>query len=107
MFRAENGTPEIDLVFGNYGINCTNVCIYRIDYVKLQRVPKFADIIIFTSSSTVRGLAENTTALRESLAVCIGRQTADEALREGFTRIKIAERADVESIVEATVKARS
>lgn len=107
MFRAENGTPEIDLVFGNYGINCTNVCIYRIDYVKLRRVPKFADIIIFTSSSTVRGLAENTTALRESLAVCIGRQTADEALKAGFTRVKIAERADVESIVEATVKARS
>lgn len=101
MLRAENGTPEIELVFRNYGINYTNVCIYRIDYVKLFCVPKFADIIIFTSSSTVRGLAENTSSLREALAVCIGKQTADEAVKAGFTRIKIAERADVESIVRA------
>lgn len=101
MFRAENGTPEIESVFRNYGTDSEQICIYRIDYVKLFRVPKFADIIIFTSSSTVRGLAENTSALRESTAVCIGKQTADEALRAGFTRIRIAERADVESIVRA------
>ncbi|MBR4196683.1 MAG: uroporphyrinogen-III C-methyltransferase [Synergistaceae bacterium] len=101
MFRAENGTPEIDTVFRNYGINAANVCIYRIDYVKLSRIPKFADIIIFTSSSTVRGFAASTDTLRESLAVCIGTQTADAAMSAGFERVRIAERATVEAIAEA------
>lgn len=101
MFRAENGTPEISRTFRNYGIEAEQICIYRTDYVKLARVPKFADIIIFTSSSTVRGFAENTDTLRDSLAVCIGKQTADQARREGFTRIRIAERASVEAIAGA------
>ena len=101
MFRAENGTPEISGIFGKYGIKNFQICIYRIDYVKLTHVPKFADMIVFTSSSTVRGLAENTDSLRDSLAVCIGRQTADEARREGFERIRIANQASVEAIAEA------
>ena len=101
MMRAVEGTKDINETFRKYGISYEEICIYRTDYVELKYVPKFADIIIFTSSSTVRGLAENTSALRESTAVCIGKQTADEALRAGFTRIRIAERADVESIVRA------
>ena len=104
MFRAENGTPEIDEVFMKYGIDFTNICIYRIDYVKLSHVPKFADIIIFTSSSTVKGLAANTDRLRESSAVCIGIQTADEAMKAGFSRVRIAERADIDSLVEACLR---
>ena len=101
MFRAENGTPEIEAVFRNYGINAEQICIYRTDYVKLSRIPSFADIIIFTSSSTVKGFAANTDTLRGALAVCIGRQTADEALKAGFSRIRIAEQADIDSLVKA------
>lgn len=101
MFRAENGTPEIDTVFTKHGIDFTNICIYRIDYVKLSHVPEFADIIIFTSSSTVKGFAVNTSTLREALAVCIGHQTADEAMKAGFERVRIAEQADIASLVKA------
>lgn len=101
MFRAENGTPEIDTVFRNYGINAEQICIYRTDYVKLSHVPNFADIIIFTSSSTVRGLTANTDTLRDSLAVCIGVQTADTAMKAGFSRVRIAEQATMEAIVKA------
>ena len=103
MLRAENGTPEIDAVFRKYGINAEQICIYRTDYVKLSHVPKFADIIIFTSSSTVRGFAASTDELRESWAVCIGYRTAYEALKAGFYRISIAERADVDSLAEACI----
>ena len=101
MLRAENGTPEIQSVFTKYGIFAEQICIYRTDYVKLSHVPSFTDMIIFTSSSTVRGFAESVTGMRGALAVCIGRQTADEAVREGFTRIRIAEQATIEAIVEA------
>lgn len=101
MFRAENGTPEINEIFRKYGTDAEQVCIYRIDYVQLTHVPDFTDIIIFTSSSTVKGFAMSTSSLRESLAVCIGRQTAEEAEKEGFTRVRIAERATIDSIIEA------
>ena len=101
MFRAENGTPEIEATFMKYGIFAEQICIYRTDYVKLSHVPSFADTIIFTSSSTVRGFAENITDMREVLAVCIGKQTAGEAMRAGFTKIRIAEQATVEAIVRA------
>lgn len=103
MFRAEKGTPEIDNIFMKYGIYPTNICIYRTDCVKLRHVPKEADIIIFTSSSTVRGFlaADNTGLFRGALAVCIGKQTADEAVRAGFSRVRIAEQATIEAIVRA------
>ncbi|MBR0257474.1 MAG: uroporphyrinogen-III synthase, partial [Synergistaceae bacterium] len=101
MFRAQNGTPEIESVFRKYGTDTKQVCIYRIDYVKLLYVPNFTDIIIFTSSSTVRGFTMSVSGLRDALAVCIGKQTAEEAVNAGFSRVRIAGRADVESLAEA------
>ena len=101
MFRAQNGTPEINEVFRKYGTDAEQICIYRTDYVKLSHVPNFTDIIIFTSSSTVKGFAMSVSGLRDSLAVCIGSQTAEEAVNVGFSRVRIAERADIESLVKA------
>ena len=103
MFRSENGTPEINSVFMKYGIEAENICIYRTDYVKLCKVPELADIIIFTSSSTVKGFCANTEALREATALCIGKQTAEEAMKSGFTRIKVAEQAVMKALFEACI----
>ena len=103
MFRALNGTQDIEQTFRNYGIDAKQVCIYRTDYVKLVHVPKFTDIIIFTSASTVRGFCQSVDALRESKAVCIGTQTAREAVRQGFSDVVIAEQATESAIVEAVL----
>lgn len=103
MFRALNGTESINETFRKYGISYEEICIYRTDYVELKHVPEFADIIIFTSASTVRGFAHNISGMRDVGLVCIGKQTADEARREGFKRIKIAERASVKSLFEAVM----
>ena len=103
MFRSENGTPEINSVFMKYGIEAENICIYRTDYVKLYKVPELADIIIFTSSSTVKGFCANTETLREAIALCIGKQTAEEAMKSGFTRIKVAEQAVMKALFEACI----
>lgn len=102
MFRAQGETDEVGAAFRNYGIDGEHVCIYRIDSVKLVHIPKFIDTIIFTSASTVRGFCESTT-MREFSAVCIGKQTADEALRLGFTDIVIAEHAETDSLVKAVL----
>ena len=103
MFRALNGTQDIEQTFRNYGIDAEQVCIYRTDYVKLVHVPKFTDIIIFTSASTVRGFCQSVSTLRESKAVCIGTQTAREAVRQGFSDVVIAEQATESAIVEAVL----
>ncbi len=103
MFRAENGSEDISRILNNYGIRNKQVCIYRTDYVKLLHVPKYTDIIIFTSASTVKGFCQTVDNMREVKAVCIGRQTADEAVRQGFSDVVIAEQADIDSLVKAVL----
>ena len=103
MFRALNGSPEIEKILNHHKIRNKQVYIYRTDYVKLFHVPNFSDIIIFTSASTVKGLCSNTDKLRDSLAVCIGNQTAEEAMKSGFKKIKIAEQASIDSILDEII----
>ena len=103
MFRAENGSEDISRILNHYGIRNKQVCIYRTDYVKLLHVPKYTDIIIFTSASTVKGFCQTVDNMREVKAVCIGRQTADEAVRQGFSDVVIAEQADIDSLVKAVL----
>ena len=98
MFRAFNGTPEISKIFSEEKIDFTEIYLYKTEYVKISHVPEDADIIIFTSASTVRGFAENIKNMRDVQTVCIGRQTAEEAKNFGFTKIKTAECATIESI---------
>lgn len=105
MFRALEGSPEIAEVFDTHEINYHEICIYRIDPVKLAHVPDFIDIIIFTSASTVRGFcgSVNISDFRDVHAVCIGKQTADEALNSGFVNVTIAECATPDAIFEAVM----
>lgn len=103
MLRSLNGAADIAEIFTRNAIDYTEICIYRTDYVKLDHVPEYADIIIFTSSSTVRGLCENVNNMREVHAVCIGKQTAQQAARLGFVNIRIAEQATVEEIYKAVI----
>lgn len=103
MFRALNGTPYISEILSKNDINFNEICIYSIDYVELKHVPENADIIIFTSASTVRGFAENIKTMRSSKAVCIGRQTAREAKKAGFENIIISEQASIEKLFESVI----
>ncbi|MBQ7219645.1 MAG: uroporphyrinogen-III C-methyltransferase [Synergistaceae bacterium] len=103
MFRALDGSQDISQTFRNYGIESVQVYIYRIDYVKLVHVPNYTDIIIFTSSSTVRGFCQSVNTMRDVKAVCIGSQTAREAVRQGFSDVVIAEQADIDSLVKAVL----
>ena len=101
MFRAREGSQEAAKIFMNYGIDFKEVCIYRTDYVKLVHVPNSIDTIIFTSASTVRGFCYSASGMRNVKAVCIGRQTAEEAVGHGFTDVVIAEQATLDAVVRA------
>ena len=99
LFRAKDAHE----IFTKHEISITQLYIYETDYIKLRQVPKFIDMIIFTSASTVRGFITGVDDMREVKAVCIGKQTADEAKRLGFVDIVVAERATVEAIFEAVL----
>ena len=98
MLRAANG-PEISK-------NFDEICIYKTDFVKLTHVPESIDIIIFTSASTVRGFVASVDGMKETRVVCIGRQTADEAKRNGFINITVAKRATMEEIFNSVLAGR-
>ena len=103
MFRALEGTPEINEVFNANEINYHEICIYKIDSVKLNHVPDSIDIKIFTSASTDRSFCSSVSTLREVHAVCIGSQTADEALKSGFVNITVAESATQDAIFDSVM----
>ena len=96
LLRALNGTKTKH--------NFDEIYIYETKYVKLKHIPEFSDIIIFTSSSTVKGFVENTKDFRNTKVVCIGRQTAEEARDAGFVDIKISEKATEDSIFNAILE---
>ena len=99
LFRVKDSHE----ILTSHEISITQLYIYEIDYIKLRQVPKFIDMIIFTSASTVRGFVAGVDSMREVKVVCIGKQTADEARRLGFVNIVVAERATVEAIFEAVL----
>ncbi len=62
-------------------------------------------MVVFTSSSTVRGFAQATKGMDYSFvrAVCIGRQT-EAAAKELAMKTMTAKEATIDSMVEACVK---
>ena len=73
------------------------ICIYETKSIKLIHIPEYLDLIVFTSTSTVRGLAQSTDVRK-------GRQTAEEAKRNGFFDIIIADQATENSIFDTVVE---
>lgn len=80
--------------------NFDEIHIYKTEFVKLTHVPNDLDFIIFTSASTVKGFVASGYDMRDVNVICIGRPTAEEAERFGFTNIKISKTATVEDIVK-------
>ena len=59
-----------------------------------------ADAALFTSASTVRGFAAAFGGPVVKTACCIGRQTAEEAAKQGFEEIRTADKATLDSLIK-------
>lgn len=66
---------------------------------------KQGDMAVFTSGSSVRGFAERADRTEGVPAFCIGQQTGAEAEKYGMD-VKIAQKATIDSLVEAVIQAR-
>ena len=107
LFRAESGSPELTEVLRARGVPFRETALYRTRYVRGAPPPDF-DMALFTSASTVRGLAAcvpDGWDRSRVQAVCIGEQTARAAAGAGFANVTTASSATLEALVEAAVRA--
>lgn len=107
--RAAIGNPELVEELGKGpGFDITDLPTYDTEYARSRTVDVAAlldageiDFCVFTSASTVRGFAAGVpdADFTQVDAVCIGRQTAEAAKQYGM-RVRVAERATLEALVQ-------
>lgn len=106
--RAAKGNEKLVPILEQAGAVVEDVPLYRTIYrecksisIKEEIETGRADIVVFTSSSTVEGFAAVTEGIcyTEVKAACIGRQTADTAQKYGM-KCYTAKKATLDSLVE-------
>ena len=109
MLRAETGSRELNNILDLNNINYDELAVYKTKYLtpELDLLNLDLDMAVFTSASTVKAFkaACKDLDLNNIKAVCIGKQTASEAERAGFTKIFTANKADLNSLVQAACDA--
>ncbi|MBQ8692745.1 MAG: uroporphyrinogen-III C-methyltransferase [Synergistaceae bacterium] len=108
MLRAKSGSRELNEILELNNINYEELAVYETKYLKCS-VPDDLDMAVFTSASTVKAFIESCGdgfKLDNIKAICIGLQTAREALFADFTKIYTAARADLNALVQAACEAR-
>ncbi|MEG2323143.1 MAG: uroporphyrinogen-III C-methyltransferase [Anaerovoracaceae bacterium] len=106
--RAKIGTDEVILPLKAVGINYDDIPVYDTvnpDENPLVRYDETVDYMAFTSGSTVTGFATlNPNVDYGNIeAICIGRQTANEAEKLGM-RTTVAEEATIDSMIKALLE---
>lgn len=107
LLRAKIGSKELTDAFVNSGIKHLDYPVYETNYISHEVIDnlKDYDYVTFTSKSCVDGFIK--TQGREDFngvnALCIGRQTGDEARKFGFNVI-ISKEATISSMVEEVIE---
>ncbi len=102
--RARIGSEEVLKPLAEAGLPFEDLPIYDtidVPYNGLNYYDESIDYVAFTSASTVRGFVRMTDGVdfSEVKAVCIGAQTAQEALKYGMKTL-VAKKATINSMVE-------
>ena len=107
LLRAESGAAGLAEGLAERGVPFREHALYRTRCVAAELPTLDFDMAVFTSASTVRGLAgclpEDWSRSRIK-AVCIGETTARSAVEAGFTDVTTASSATLEGLLEAAVR---
>lgn len=114
IFRAMEGSKDINDVFDKENITYKDIAVYRTIYEENSHITdkmyetfenNEIDYVMFTSASTVKGFvnALPNVHFTKINAVCIGAQTAKEASKYGMN-ILISDKAEIDSMVELVFK---
>jgi uroporphyrinogen III methyltransferase/synthase len=111
--RASIGSKElIEEISKKEGVAIDDLPVYDTVYecpevpdIKMEFEDHPQTVAVFTSASTVRGFAKAVEGLdlTNVTALCIGRQTADQAQKFGMD-IKIAEKATIGALIDLVIK---
>ena len=105
LLRADIASKDVTDVFDSEGITYLDYTVYNTYQVKNPPLDLGKDpIVTFTSKSCVRGFIDSQEEKRFDgvRALCIGKQTSEEALKYGFS-ITISDKATIESMIEKAV----
>lgn len=114
IVRAASGSEDLIPPLEEAGLFVKDVPLYHTQYEMHEQIrDKIAriledgevDAVTFTSASTVRGFVQSMalTDYSKIQAVCIGRQTADEAGKYGM-QVCVSKQASIDSMVELILK---
>lgn len=111
VFRAKEGSLDLNEVFEENNVKYEDIPVYETVY-NTQRCEFSHEVIknndfdfaAFTSASTVRGFVNATNGIDYSkiTAICIGKQTQEEALIYGMNTI-VSESATIDSIIKTMI----
>lgn len=116
---AEQHTEDLPLILGQRGARVTVVPIYRTERIPIGRegieqLRRGADIVLFTSGSTVAGFIEGVRSeadeellgrlFRRAKIACIGPSTASAVAEAGYAADVIATDHTVEGLVAAVLQ---
>ncbi len=102
LLRAKDATDSITQILSENNINFTDFAVYSTEKLACEKLDLNAvDIITFTSKSCVYGFIENHKGcdFSKTIAVCIGKQTAQLAKELGFITY-VSDKATTDSMVE-------
>ena len=110
IFRAMEGSVDINKVFDKENITYKDIAVYRTIYEKNSHITdkmyetfqnNEIDYVMFTSGSTVKGFVNALPKVDFTRinAVCIGAQTAKEASKYGMN-ITISDKAEIDSMID-------
>ena len=108
LFRAEDGAKELAAILRERGFSVDDIAAYGTirenscpAHVRESLLRGDFACVTFTSASTVQGFTGSLKGLDCSgiTALCIGAETASEALKHGF-RIVVSKSATIESMIE-------
>lgn len=102
LLRAEDGSREITDELKLAMVEFDEMAVYRTIPEKYSFTPSGVDAVLFTSASSVRGLAAACPEVKPAFACCIGEQTAQAAAKAGFAGIRVAVSATLEALISET-----
>lgn len=103
VLRSEEGSPELNKILGT-AVNYEDVRTYRPSYRPAD--PLDSDFAVFTSAGSVRGFFRNGGSLSaETIPAAIGKVTAAELEKYGFTKCVIPQESTVDGIIQSILEA--
>jgi porphobilinogen deaminase len=113
IVKAENGSEDLEEILTKNAVIFDEVVVYKTKIKEKNDVLEYfteylengEKYITFASASAVKGFVEQFSSVdkKNLKAVCIGDQTAKEAINQGFDKIVVSKEASFDSMIDSLI----